>query len=164
MTIKQYTAAGLTGAATVIMFAATPAMACSHPTPKPVVHVQHKKDCDHKKVEVKKVVNHKDCDHQKDVKKVVEHKDVKKDCDHKVVQPKKVVEHKDCDHKVTKPGKGGGTPTPTPAPKQTPQVLSASTQPAPSTLPQTGTGLISLIGLPTLAAAGGGYLRYKLRK
>jgi hypothetical protein len=123
----------------IVAATATPVLACStKQAPKPVVH----------KVDYN-------------------HKDNKKD-DHKKV------DQKDCDHKpVETPGQGEGTPTPTPAPTTTPQpeqpgqVLGASTtstQPAPATLPQTGAGLISLLGLPTLAGAGAGILRLKLRK
>jgi len=165
----------LTGLASVAIVAATaaPALACDHkPAPKPVVHktvVNHKdndnkKDCDHKVV-VKKVVEHKDTKKDCDHKPVVQPKPVvhKTDCDHKV-QPKPVVKHdKDCDHKVVKPGKGGVTPTPSPSPQ--PQVLTASTQPMPTKLPQTGSEDLSLLlSLPLGAAGAGVYLRALRRK
>lgn len=64
------------------------------------------------------------------------------------------------------PGKGGSTtPTPAPAPQSGSnggQVLGSST--SPSTLPDTGAGLSTLIGLPALAVAGRGYIRAKLQK
>lgn len=170
MTINKLAVTGLASIAIVAVTAA-PALACDHnhkPVQKPAVH--------------KTVVTHKDTDHQKDcdhdkkvvVKKVVEHKTntPKTNCDHQpVVQPKPVVHHdnhKDCDHKpvVHKPGKGGVTPTPSPVPQpQKPAVLSATTQPMPTTLPQTGSeDLGLLIGLPFAAAGAGIYLRALRRK
>lgn len=71
-----------------------------------------------------------------------------------------------CPKPHTAPGKGGTTtPTPSPTPQSgsNPQVLGSSTQ-SPSTLPDTGAGLSTLIGLPALAVAGRSYLRAKLQK
>ena len=62
------------------------------------------------------------------------------------------------------PGKGGST-TPTPTPQSGGnggQVLGSSA--SPSTLPDTGAGLSTLIGLPALAVAGRSDLRAKLQK
>jgi LPXTG-motif cell wall-anchored protein len=59
--------------------------------------------------------------------------------------------------------KGDGTPSPTPTPSLSPTptpagtVLSANTS-LPTELPDTGAGLSTLIGLPTVIAAGSAYV------
>lgn len=70
-----------------------------------------------------------------------------------------------------RPVKDGGDPTPSASPNPTPSpspsptgtVLSTSTA-LPAELPATGSGLMSLIGLPTVAAASGAYIRARLNR